>query len=862
MQSRFYGSTLRAGVALALALGGAAHAQEMTGIDEIIVTARRVEESLQDVPISITVVDAEQISNRNISVAADLGTYTPSLAVNQRYGAEKSTFAIRGFNQDQSTAPTVGVYFADVVGVRAQGGTTSGNTVGAGAFTDLQNVQVLKGPQGTLFGRNTTGGAVLLVPKKPTHELEGYGEVSAGNYDMRRFQGALNVPINDMFRVRFSTDIHEREGYMKNQSGIGPDDYNDLNYWYGRLSLVADITPNLENYLIAHYSHSQTNGYAGRLVVCDRGENGPPNSAGLARFFRSLGCAQIDRQAARGDGMYDVDVGNPDPRFLIETWQIINTTTWRASDSLTVKNIASYGEFKERSRFNLYSDNFFVPQVLEPPLPPLPTPGGLGGSPIQYIALDDAPSNAAASQYTITEELQFQGSAADGRLNWVAGGYLEFSRPIGWNHQRTGIALNCTDATTLNCIDPYGTIFTILLRRPTNVGTISNSRTRFNFDNHGIFAQGTYNFTDQWALTLGGRYTFDKIVGWGESTRFVGFPGATTQFCNDTLRFRGSGPQGGLIVSDPSECRLKLKEKSNEPTWLVDLDFKPTDDVLVYGKYARGYRQGGLSFTNVGLETWDPEQLDAYELGTKLTFSTGAVSGYFNAAAFYNDFQDQQVFAATTARAGEGQQAGAAVIVNAAKSVIQGIEIDSSILFFNTLRLDLGYTYLDTEVKDLKGTEADGCIVIADENSPFSSICPRSAEGDPLSLSPKHRLTAGLTYTLPFPENIGQVQLGATYVYTAKQEMQPAQLRNSNNEIIVVPDILRFIPKTDIVNLNLNWNRVMGSPVNASFFMTNVTDEKYPVNTGGGYASSGFGDLLMAPPRMYGFRLRYNFGAQ
>ena len=149
MQHRLYRSTFHVASALALAIGADANAQtEGAGISEIIVTARRVEESLQDVPISMTVVDPGQIADRNIVVAADLATYTPSLSVNQRYGAEKSTFAIRGFNQDQSTAPTVGVYFADVVGVRSQGGTTSGNTVGAGAFTDLQNVQILKASTG------------------------------------------------------------------------------------------------------------------------------------------------------------------------------------------------------------------------------------------------------------------------------------------------------------------------------------------------------------------------------------------------------------------------------------------------------------------------------------------------------------------------------------------------------------------------------------------------------------------------------------------------------------------------------------------------------------------------------------------
>src|SRR4051812_44170352 len=151
---------------------------------DIIVTARRSEERLQDVPISITVFNQEQISNRNVVTATDLATYTPSLTVNQRFGPEKSSYSIRGFVQENSTAPSVGVYFADVVAGRAQGGTTSGGNAPVGSFMDLQNVQVLKGPQGTLFGRNTTGGAVLLVPNKPTDRLEGWIEASAGDYSM------------------------------------------------------------------------------------------------------------------------------------------------------------------------------------------------------------------------------------------------------------------------------------------------------------------------------------------------------------------------------------------------------------------------------------------------------------------------------------------------------------------------------------------------------------------------------------------------------------------------------------------------------------------------------------------------------
>src|ERR1700716_1757850 len=170
---------------------------------EVIGTARRVEERLQDVPISITVFNQEQLTNRNVVNASDLAAYTPSLSANSNFGSENSSFAIRGFVQDAGTPPSVAVYFADVVALRGPTqGTQAGDGAGPGSFFDLQNVQVLKGPQGTLFGRNTTGGAVLFVPQKPTSTFEGYVEAEGGNYDMKRVQAVINLPVSDSVRLR------------------------------------------------------------------------------------------------------------------------------------------------------------------------------------------------------------------------------------------------------------------------------------------------------------------------------------------------------------------------------------------------------------------------------------------------------------------------------------------------------------------------------------------------------------------------------------------------------------------------------------------------------------------------------------
>ncbi|PEQ10392.1 TonB-dependent receptor [Novosphingobium sp. PC22D] len=840
----------RAGLLGSVAFGGLsvaatpAIAQDAALSSDIIVTARRTEERLQDVPISITVYNQEQLQQRNVAVASDLATYTPSLTVDQRFGPEKSAFAIRGFVQEGPTAPTVGVFFADVVGVRSSGGTTSGNTVGAGSFTDLQNVQVLKGPTGTLFGRNTTGGAVLLVPQKPTYNLEGYVEGTYGNFDQTRVQAAFNAPLSDTFRIRLATDINRRDGYMKNRAADGPDAYNDINYDYFRFSMVADLTPTLENYTIAFYSDSKTNGYASHYVACDRNAASPLTGGSLTRFATATAaCDQIDRQNARGDDAYDVEVGALNPEIHLRTWQVINTTTWQASDTLTVKNIASYGEFAEDSAFNLYSDNFFVSDELAA-LSQFGVNVAPAGTPFGYIQLGKQPNYNASDQYSITEELQLQFQSMDGKFNGVLGGYLEFSRPLGWNQQRTGIYAECDDPGTIDCTTPLG------------FGLISQSRTKFAFDNHGIFAQGTYNFTDQLALTLGGRWTFDKIVGRGESVRYTlaTVPGLGVVpariTCNDSLNYPNVNIAPlpfGDGSGDLGKCRTNITNKSNEPTWLINVDFKPTPDILLYAKYSRGYRQGGVNFTVPGIETWDPEKVDAYEIGAKTTFRGGKVNGYFNVAAFYNDFTDQQVFAQAIPKPEFAQLlAGGNAIINAGSTTLKGLEVDTSVTAFDIFTVSAGYTYLDTKIKEL-------AIPQLAANAPFLDPVPRGQVGDSLALSPKHRLTLTGRVALPVPDTVGDISFGATYTYTAEQ-FNDTTLRNTPLEFVG-----RIAP-SNLLNLNFDWKRVFDSPFDLAVFATNVTDEVVEVSNGGGYSTSGIADKLYGPPRMYGVRLKFNFG--
>lgn len=833
------------GSALPLCIASSAFAQEQdtppagsgaAEFGDIVVTARRYEERLQDVPISITVFNQQQITNRNIVNPSDLATYTPSLSANRQYGTEKSSFSIRGFVQELGTQPSVAVYFADVVAPRAQGPTTSGNGMMPGTLFDLQNVQVLKGPQGTLFGRNTTGGAVLLVPQRPTDKLEGYVEGSLGNYDTRRVQAVMNVPLAETFKVRLGVDRMTRDGYLRNRSGIGPDDFGNVDYLSVRASMVAELTPTLENYLVATYNDSNTHGTLPRVIACARDF--------ATRLYTQVagqaGCAQIDRQTLRGDGYYDVENTVPDPQVHLQQWQLINTTTWQASDTLTVKNIASYAEFRERTRINLVGDRLAVPAIVEIVTPPslgnlrLQVPAGpLAGLPFSLAAIEPGPSGYNAAQWTFTDELQFQGRTADDRLAWQAGGYVEISKPLRAGTQYSSLFGNCTDAAALQCSTPLA---------PFQLGgSLSVIDQKYSFRNFAAYAQATYKITDQLSLTGGIRYTSDRTKARSNNAQIrYSALGVPSIFCTESGLPLAS-------VTERTRCTKSFTEKSSRPTWLIDLDYKPTDDILLYGKYARGYRQGTINLLPLGssLVLTGPEKVDTYEVGAKVSFR-GAVPGFINVAAFYNDFSNQQLQANTVVRSLNIFPVN--VLVNAGKSRIQGIEVDASIRPFDSFRLDVAYAYLDTKLKSFTAPDLS-----ADPN--YSGLIPTAQIGGPLVYSPKNRLTVTGTYTLPLDESLGRLSLAATFTHTDRQYASHAD----DPFVAQIGFNPGLLPATDLLNLNLNWDSVAGLPLDLSLFATNVTKEKYHVSIFGTYGA-GFESILLGEPRMYGLRLRYRFG--
>ncbi len=790
-------------ISIGLAMSAPIAHATITSPDEVIVTARRTEEVIQNVPISMTVFNQDMLDERNVVNAADLVKYTPSLNVNQRFGSDQASFAIRGFTQEFRTTASVAVYFADVVAPRGGASITAGDGAGPGAFFDLQNVQVLKGPQGTLFGRNTTGGAIQLVPKEPTSKLEGYLELSAGNYDMKRAQGVINVPLTDSARARFGVDTMKRDGYIKNISGIGPDHFSDVDYQAARASLIVDVTDTIQNYTILNYTHSENNGTIQGMFACD------PNG-----LMKDLCGATMASQ--KGD-FYSVASDTPNPVSKLQQWQIINTTTWDVSPDWSVKNIISFADLDQTMRGPNFGTDFIIPATLYG----IAQNPALVGSHLLMSPSYTYGGTPTNSQTTFVEELQFSGTALDDNLTWQGGLYYENSRPDGWSGTMTPTFMVCPqnpggDPAAWQCIDPvFGSGYT----------TVNLSK--IEYLNTAAYAQTTYDITDEWRVTTGLRYTVDKTDGTNSQTLYDGFP---------TLPPAGAPTTKDCIISTAStpDCKQHLKDTSEAPTWLIDFDYLPTPDLMLYAKYARGYRQGSLNpFGPEGVQKFNPEKVDAYELGSKWSFR-GPVPGTLNLALFYNKLKDQQIQVGY----GTTQAITTTGIVNAGSSTIQGGELETTLQLYEGLMFSLSYTYLDTKLDKFELPQID-------PNSPYQNVVGFAESGDQLTFSPHHTGTAALNYRLPLAVDFGDISIGASYTYVSQQ--------------LSIKGTYGMLDPRELVNLNANWRGVMGSGFDLALFATNVTNQKYPVNVTGLYDSQGMDFRVTGEPRMYGARVKYNF---
>jgi iron complex outermembrane receptor protein len=303
-----------------------------------------------------------------------------------------------------------------------------------------------------------------------------------------------------------------------------------------------------------------------------------------------------------------------------------------------------------------------------------------------------------------------------------------------------------------------------------------------------------------------------------------------------------------------------VHEKSSAPTWLLDLDYKPIEDLLTYAKYARGYRAGGIdSNAPQDHRTFQPEKVDNFELGLKSSFH-GPVRGTFDADVFYNNFRNQQIQfgfepSVNPVTGAPAPVAPTTAIINAGKSRIYGAEVDATLSPFpemtalQGLRFEINYTYLNTKIIQIAP------ISTTDPN--YVPATSSTTPGSPLVLSPKDKYVASVDYTLPISSTIGRITIGADFVHTNKQ----LSTYDYQNPAVVAEMGGNFgtLPPSNLLNLNASWGSIFASTMDFTLFATNVTQDHYYLFVPG-LDSAGAEFASLGEPRMYGARVRYRFG--
>jgi len=679
------------GCAATLALTGfsaavpmnAARAQDAastgSGLEEIVVTARRREEKLQSVPITITAFTAADLIEKNITSAQDLTVYVPSLIMNNNAGFGRG-YSLRGQTASLGAGPAVVAYFAEVPLVNGQtgSGTFQGGT-GPGLFYDLANVQVLNGPQGTLFGRNTTGGAVLFTPQKPTNEFEGYGQFTVGSYNWHELEAAVNVPIvSDKVLLRLSGDVSMRDGYTTDVGKFFPGkDYDNRNFWAFRGSLVLRPTDDFENYTIFSSLYRDENGPGSSITAVN------PASEIVAAYGAATVNAYLAQQLARGPRETELNSPQIDKEW---DYSVIDVARLDLNEAFSIKNIAAYQVDKNSANLTDFDGTPFVVQDLYAP--------------------KHEPWAAASQQYS--EELQFNGKALDDTLTFTVGGYLEYSSPT--NKPEFDVA----EPTPIGG-GAFENIFVVA-----QSGSTQRSQ--------AAYGQAVYDLSGLWdgleglKLTGGYRYTWDY----------------RSDFSNIYLPTFGNlcAEKAGFVP----DCTLASSGHFHAPTWTAGLDYQVLPQTLLYVKGSRGYKSGGFNLATPAQSAFSqfkPEYVTDVEIGVKSDWELMGVKARTDLSAYHDDYSNIQRSVTELING-----ISAPVTENAATATIQGIEFQGSVVPVQGTEISLTYSLTDAKydnfVDPLAGNMSDLEFPFVPKNKFSGTVrqtLPIPAELGDLSLS-------------------------------------------------------------------------------------------------------------------------------
>ncbi len=795
--------------AFALAFALPAHAQEApqsTATEEadpnvIIVTAQNRAQNVNDVPIAINVVNAEQLQQAGFSNMNDIGKIAPAVQLNQDQGTIKVTVRGVGTNSNDESQDTSVV-------VNIDGEYMNRPQALSIALFDLDRVEVLRGPQGTLYGRNSTGGAINFITRKPGKEFAANASASYGNYNAVRLDGGVTVPLGDIGGVRVAGFYDEHDGYIKHparpafNAGYSYPAFqggrSDDNKSYGvRGSVQLEPTEAFTVYLAGEYAKREFTPQAFASADLNAAGTRPTNAScttasgftAVAPIYASaLGqvlCIPNEKNllAAVNRAEYAA------PAFGLgklsqDTYAIRGRVAYEVSDALTISYIGGYRKFE--------------------------------GTPGQFLTLPVTYRSFGWDQRTSTQshELRFNGEV-NGITYQVGGFYFK---------------------ETVNAESSFVTTF------GPNVVTLSYFDRDITSESKSAFGQVEVPLGETLTAVGGLRYT--------ENSRDALYRNASPFGAGppDPLLFNGA-----ISTKNFADLRFKtifpLSSKEDKITWLAGLNYKPNSDTLVFAKVSTGFKGGG--FDSVG--DYKPETNTAYEMGWKQSFGDRS-QHQFNLGGFYYDYKDLQVSVLLDTTVG-GQT------FNAGKAKIWGIEASADFALSDNDRFHASVNYLNAEYKELFAQFNVYCLPAA--GRPQSVCDSRNGIGDldPVTpgaqqpnfagnrppFSPEWVITAGYDHTFNFG-SAGTLRASANTTFKSKYFTDFYNYRDGAQTAFTQTDVsLEYKPENERFSITA--------------FAKNLENER-PL-TYGGFTSAGPNDDVFnwqfGTPRTYGVRLAVDF---
>jgi len=766
----------------------------------IVVTAQRRAESLQAVPIAVSAFDAEALEAQQIENASDLQLTLPNVSFTKS-NFTSSSFTIRGIGD-----LCVGVSCDSATAIHVNGSPLFGTRLFETEYFDLERIEVLRGPQGTLFGRNATSGVVNIVTAKP--DLSGFGaaaEAEYGNYESIKAKGMINIPLGDSFGVRFAGYYLSRDGYTENLFDGERIDGREIYALRGsvRWEPTADTTLDV----MAFYFKEDDDRLRIQKQLCQYDPTGVLGCLNTRRDFAktntnstftgTLGSREF--LSARGipaslglNSLYDGGgyrnftepqdvraVNTPfTPEYVADEFQAqgriehnFGAITAQLTGMYQSTSVDSRQDYNlgvaDRSGYAtaLNTLQFFatngIPTGLAPPFPAFVPGSSAYFAPVAQALIPQGPSGPLCTSDTRLDNrgsfegeslctstgLQFDrsnqdndswsvegiiSSDFDGPLNFLVGGIYAKSRVNENSYYVNAFAIDYI-AGVLGSFTTFGT--TVDANPANNLppaylatSFFRNNTQSFELESYGIFGEVYFDLTDRLKITAGLRYNDDSKSITARST----LASFLNPYNNDGDPF--SSPFVGSFDADPGLAGNQLVQQRsvafNEITGRAVIDFQVTPDNLLYASYSRGYKSGGINPPLQPIfqvsESFGPENIDAFEIGSKNTLANGALQ--LNATAFYYKYKDLQlsrIIARTS-------------VNDTIDADIWGVELESLIRPDYNWLINLNFSYLSAKVagdqffsnpRDPGGGDANAVIIKDITNGAHCAVTGGAAGG-------------------------------------------------------------------------------------------------------------------------------------